>query len=139
MSIAGVIKEFLTLKGGCYAKAIGLSPSNEPEIYGAIKFGSVLENVELDPHSRAVDFNSKKFTENTRVSYPIEFIPGSKIPSLGGHPKNIILLTCDAFGILPPVSKLTSKQAMYHFISGYTAKIAGTEAGITEPQVAFSA
>ena len=104
------------IEGGCYAKAIDLSAEKEPEIFNAIRFGSILENVLLDPKTRVVDYTSKKFTENTRVSYPIEFIPGSKVPSVGGQPKNIVLLTCDAFGVLPPVSKLTTEQAMYHFI-----------------------
>ncbi|KAJ3227055.1 Protein kinase C-like 1 [Clydaea vesicula] len=127
------------IEGGCYAKAIDLSQENEPEIFGAIKFGSILENIVLNKETRLVDFSNKGITENTRVSYPIEFISNSTIPCLGGHPTNIILLTCDAFGVLPPVSKLTTEQAMYHFISGYTAKIAGTEEGVKEPQATFSA
>lgn len=127
------------IEGGCYAKAIDLSAEKEPEIYGAIKFGTVLENVVYDEHTHEVDFSDVSITQNTRASYPIEFIPNAKIPCVGGHPKNIILLTCDAFGILPPVSKLTPNQAMYHFISGYTAKVAGTEVGVTEPQATFSA
>lgn len=127
------------IEGGCYAKCIDLSADNEPEIFDAIRFGSVLENVVFDRQSRLVDYRDKSLTENTRCAYPIEFIPGAKIPCVGGHPSNIILLTCDAFGILPPVSKLTEAQTMYHFISGYTAKIPGTEDGVKEPQVAFSA
>ncbi|TPX33637.1 phosphoenolpyruvate carboxykinase (ATP) [Synchytrium microbalum] len=127
------------IEGGCYAKAIDLSAEKEPEIFSAIRFGSILENIILDPKTRVVDYTSKKITENTRACYPIDFIPNAKIPCVGGHPKNIILLTCDAFGVLPPVSKLTSDQAQYHFISGYTAKIAGTEVGVTEPQATFSA
>lgn len=127
------------IEGGCYAKCIDLSPQTEPEIYNAIRFGSVLENVVYDENSREVDYASHRITENTRASYPIEFIPNAKIPCMGGHPSNIIFLTCDAFGVLPPVSKLTPAQAMYHFISGYTAKVAGTEMGITEPQTTFSA
>ncbi len=127
------------IEGGCYAKAIGLSAEKEPEIYGAIRFGSVLENVVYDPETREVDFNDKSITENTRASYPIEYIPNAKIPCVGAHPKNIIFLTYDAFGVLPPVSRLTPEQAMYHFISGYTAKVAGTEVGILEPQATFSA
>ncbi|MGB0384542.1 MAG: phosphoenolpyruvate carboxykinase (ATP) [Ardenticatenaceae bacterium] len=127
------------IEGGCYAKAIDLSAEKEPEIYGAIKFGTVLENVVYDEHTHEVDFSDVSITQNTRASYPIEFIPNAKIPCVGGHPKNIILLTCDAFGVLPPVSKLTANQAMYHFISGYTAKVAGTEMGVTEPRATFSA
>ena len=126
------------IEGGCYAKAINLSKENEPEIFGAIRFGSVLENVVVDPISRIVDFNDASLTENTRCAYPIEFIDNAKIPCIGGHPSHLILLTCDAFGVLPPVSKLTSDQAMYHFISGYTAKIPGTEVGVTEPNATFS-
>jgi phosphoenolpyruvate carboxykinase (ATP) len=127
------------IEGGCYAKAIDLSPQKEPEIYGAIKFGTVLENVVYNERSRAVDYADTSITQNTRASYPIEFIPSAKIPCVGKHPKNVILLTADAFGVLPPVSKLTPEQAMYHFISGYTAKVAGTEMGVTEPQATFSA
>jgi phosphoenolpyruvate carboxykinase (ATP) len=127
------------IEGGCYAKAIDLSAEKEPEIYGAIKFGTLLENVVYDEASRVVDYSDTSITQNTRASYPIEFIPNAKIPCIGGHPKNVILLTCDAFGVLPPVSKLTANQAMYHFISGYTAKVAGTEMGVTEPQATFSA
>ncbi|KND03954.1 phosphoenolpyruvate carboxykinase [ATP] [Spizellomyces punctatus DAOM BR117] len=126
------------IEGGCYAKCIDLSAEKEPEIFNAIRFGSVLENVVYDPVSRIVDYSDSSKTENTRCAYPIEYIPNAKIPCVGGHPKNIILLTCDAFGVLPPVSKLTPEQAMYHFISGYTAKIAGTEEGVTEPQATFS-
>ncbi len=127
------------IEGGCYAKAIDLSREKEPEIYNAIRFGSVLENVIYDENTRDVDYTDCTITENTRASYPIEFIPNAKIPCVGGQPKNIILLTCDAFGVLPPVSKLSPDQAMYHFISGYTAKVAGTEMGVTEPQATFSA
>lgn len=127
------------IEGGCYAKAVDLSVENEPEIYGAIKFGTVLENVVYNQRSHAVDFGDVSITENTRAAYPIEYIPNAKIPCIGGHPKNIILLTCDAFGVLPPVAKLTREQAMYHFISGYTAKVAGTEMGVTEPEATFSA
>jgi phosphoenolpyruvate carboxykinase (ATP) len=125
------------IEGGCYAKCIDLSAEKEPEIFDAIRFGSVLENVVYDPETRVVDYSRSDLTENTRCAYPIDFIPNAKLPCVGGHPSNIILLTCDAFGILPPVSKLTPSQAMYHFISGYTAKIAGTEDGITEPQATF--
>lgn len=127
------------IEGGCYAKAIDLSAEKEPEIYGAIKFGTVLENVVYDDYTHAVNFADISITQNTRAAYPIEYIPNAKIPCVGGHPRHIILLTADAFGVLPPVSKLTPEQAMYHFISGYTAKVAGTEVGITEPQATFSA
>src|SRR5690606_18981809 len=127
------------IEGGCYAKAIHLSAEKEPEIYQAIRFGSVLENVVYDPTTRVVDFDDDSITENTRCSYPVEYIPNAKLPCVGGHPGNVILLTCDAFGVLPPVSRLTPAQTMYHFISGYTAKVAGTEMGIDEPQATFSA
>ncbi|MDM8527303.1 phosphoenolpyruvate carboxykinase (ATP) [Anaerolineales bacterium HSG24] len=127
------------IEGGCYAKAIDLSAEKEPEIYAAIKYGTVLENMVCDEQTHEVDYADVSITQNTRASYPIEFIPNAKIPCVGAHPKNIILLTCDAFGVLPPVCKLTPAQAMYHFISGYTAKVAGTEVGVTEPQAAFSA
>ncbi|KAF9304642.1 Protein kinase C-like 1 [Mortierella antarctica] len=127
------------IEGGCYAKCIDLSAEKEPEIYGAIRYGAVLENVVLDEDTREVDYNDCSLTENTRCAYPIEYIPNALIPCIGGHPKNIIMLTCDAFGVLPPVSRLTPDQAMYHFISGYTAKIAGTEEGVTEPEATFSA
>ncbi len=127
------------IEGGCYAKCINLSAVKEPEIFNAIRFGSVLENTIQDPKTRDVDFDDDSLTQNTRCSYPIEFIENAKIPCVTGHPKNIILLTCDAFGVLPPVSRLIPAQAMYHFISGYTAKVAGTEVGVTEPQTTFSA
>jgi phosphoenolpyruvate carboxykinase (ATP) len=126
------------IEGGCYAKVDKLSKEQEPEIFGAIKFGSVLENVVLDSMTHEVDFNDLTITENTRASYPIEYIPNARIPCVGGHPKNIILLTCDAFGVLPPVSRLTPLQTQYHFITGYTAKVAGTEIGVTEPKATFS-
>jgi len=127
------------IEGGCYAKCIHLSAEKEPEIHAAIRFGTILENTVLDPDTREVDFDDASLTENTRAAYPIEFIPNAKIPCLGPHPTNIIFLTCDAFGVLPPVSRLTPEQAMYHFISGYTAKVAGTEVGVREPQATFSA
>jgi len=127
------------IEGGCYAKCIDLSREKEPEIFEAIRFGSVLENVVYDAASRDVDYTLSSLTENTRASYPIEFIPNAKIPCTGGHPKNIIFLTCDAFGVMPPVARLTPDQAMYHFISGYTAKVAGTEVGVTDPEATFSA
>ncbi|MCP4817161.1 MAG: phosphoenolpyruvate carboxykinase (ATP) [Planctomycetaceae bacterium] len=127
------------IEGGCYAKTIDLSADKEPEIYDAIRFGTILENTVQDPDTRICDYTDCSITQNTRASYPIDFIPNAKIPCVGGHPKNIILLTCDAFGVLPPVSKLSADQAMYHFINGYTAKVAGTEMGVTEPQATFSA
>ncbi|ODV95897.1 hypothetical protein PACTADRAFT_40366 [Pachysolen tannophilus NRRL Y-2460] len=127
------------IEGGCYAKCIDLSPEKEPEIFNAIKFGSVLENIIYDPITRVVDYSDKSITENTRCAYPINYIPSAKIPCLAdSHPKNIILLTCDARGVLPPVSKLSNAQVMYHFISGYTSKMAGTEEGVTEPEATFS-
>ena len=127
------------IEGGCYAKAIDLSAEKEPEIYSAIRYGTLLENVVYDPKSHAVDYTDTSLTQNTRASYPIEYIPNAKIPCVGSHPKNIVFLTYDAFGVLPPVSQLTPAQAMYHFISGYTAKVAGTEMGVTEPEATFSA
>lgn len=125
-------------EGGCYAKCVNLTKEHEPQIFNAIKFGAILENIGYYPGTRTVNFEDITKTENTRVSYPIEFIDNIMVPSVGGIPKNIFFLTCDAFGVLPPISKLTPGQAMYQFLSGYTAKVAGTEAGITEPQLTFS-
>ncbi len=126
-------------EGGCYAKVIKLSPTGEPEIYATTRrFGTILENVAIDSENRHIDLDSSEFTENTRASYPVTHIPNADPSGLAGHPKTIIMLTCDAFGVLPPVAKLSPAQAMYHFLSGYTAKVAGTERGITEPQAAFS-
>lgn len=126
------------IEGGCYAKCINLSREREPQIYSAIRFGSLLENVVLNEDTREPDFDSAAKTENTRVTYPVSYIENAVIPSVGSHPKNVIFLTADAYGILPPVSKLTREQAMYYFINGYTSKLAGTEAGVTEPQPSFS-
>lgn len=125
------------VEGGCYAKCIKLSQEGEPEIWNAIKYGSVLENVVLND-KRQPDYDDVSLTENTRCAYPVDYIENAVIPSVGGHPKNICFLTCDAYGVLPPISKLTKEQAMYHFLNGYTAKVAGTEAGITEPTTTFS-
>lgn len=131
-------KGVFNVEGGCYAKCIDLSKEKEPQIWEAIKHGSLVENTVFIEGTRSIDFMDKSLTENTRVSYPIEFIPGAVIPSVGGIPKNIFFLTCDASGVLPPISKLTAGQAKYQFISGYTAKVAGTEKGVTEPQKTFS-
>lgn len=132
-------KGVFNFEGGCYAKAINLSRENEPDIYNAIKFGAIVENTRFFPGTREVDYTNTSVTENTRVAYPIHHISNAVVPSVGGIPNNIFFLTCDAFGVLPPISKLNKGQAMFHFISGYTAKVAGTEAGITEPQMVFSA
>jgi phosphoenolpyruvate carboxykinase (ATP) len=126
-------------EGGCYAKVIDLSAEKEPEIFNAIRPGAILENTTFLEGTNEIDFASKKITENTRVSYPLHYISNALEPSIGGLPKNIFFLTCDAYGVLPPISKLTPGQAMYQFISGYTAKVAGTEAGVTEPKSTFSA
>ena len=126
------------IEGGCYAKAVNLSPENEPDIFQALRFGAVLENVVFN-EDRIVDYTNISLTENTRGAYPIDFIHNARIPCTAGHPTDIIFLTCDAFGVLPPVSLLTPAQAMYHFISGYTAKVAGTEIGVNEPTATFSA
>lgn len=125
-------------EGGCYAKVINLSPEYEPQIYHSIHFGCILENVVLDSESYAPRYDDASLTENTRGAYPVNFIENAVEPSVGGHPANIVFLVCDAFGVLPPIARLTSEQAMYHFLSGYTAKVAGTEAGVTEPTATFS-
>ena len=126
------------IEGGCYAKCINLSPEKEPEIFGAIRFGSVLENVVVDSDTRIPDYDDGSLTENTRAAYPIHNIDNIVSPSVAGHPKTIVFLTADAFGVLPPISKLTKEQAMYHFLSGFTSKLAGTERGVTSPEATFS-
>lgn len=125
-------------EGGCYAKCIDLSEKNEPQIWAAIKFGSVVENVVVDQDSREVDYSDGTLTENTRAAYPLEFIPGFVPEGRGGHAETVVFLTADAFGVLPPISKLTREGAMFHFLSGFTSKLAGTEAGVTEPEATFS-
>lgn len=126
-------------EGGCYAKTINLSEEAEPEIFATTsKFGTVVENMVYDPETKELDFNDDSLTANMRCAYPLEYISNASSAALGGHPKNIIMLTCDAFGVLPPIARLTPAQAMYHFLSGFTAKVAGTERGITEPQPTFS-
>ena len=127
-------------EGGCYAKVIKLSREGEPEIFATTEmFGTVLENVDVNPETGAVDLNSQRITENTRASYPIHYIPNHVPEGMAGHPAHVVFLTCDAFGVMPPIAKLTPEQAMYHFLSGYTAKVAGTERGVTEPKETFSA
>ncbi|MDR1194113.1 MAG: phosphoenolpyruvate carboxykinase (ATP) [Peptococcaceae bacterium] len=126
------------IEGGCYAKCISLSREHEPDIYAAIRFGALVENVIMDGSSRKLDFNDDSLTENTRAGYPVEYIANAVIPGVGGQPKTVVFLTADAFGVLPPVAKLSREQAMYHFVSGYTARLAGTERGVTEPQATFS-
>jgi len=126
-------------EGGCYAKTINLSPEAEPEIYATTRmFGTVIENMVYDPQSLELDFDDDSLTPNMRCAYPMEYISNASRTALGGHPKNIIMLTCDAFGVLPPIARLTPAQAMYHFLSGFTSKVAGTERGVTEPQPTFS-
>jgi phosphoenolpyruvate carboxykinase (ATP) len=126
-------------EGGCYAKCIGLNEEREPDIFHAIRPGALVENTKFFPGTNRINFDDGSITENTRVSYPLNFIRNAIQPSIGNIPRNIFFLTCDAYGVLPPVSKLTAGQAMYQFISGYTAKVAGTETGITEPKPTFSA
>jgi len=126
-------------EGGCYAKVIHLSPEGEPDIYATTRrFGTILENVVVDPETRALDLDSAAITENTRASYPIDFIPNHVPAGLAGHPSHIVFLTCDAYGVMPPVARLSAAQAMYHFLSGYTARVAGTERGVREPKATFS-
>ncbi|MGI6005357.1 MAG: phosphoenolpyruvate carboxykinase (ATP) [Christensenellales bacterium] len=125
-------------EGGCYAKCINLSREHEPQIWDAIRFGALVENVVIDPDTRKLDYDDDSITENTRAGYPVEYIPNCLIPGVAGHPDTVIFLTADAFGVLPPIAKLDENQAMYHFVSGYTARLAGTERGIDEPQATFS-
>lgn len=130
------------IEGGCYAKAEKLSREREPDVYDAVKFGAIVENTKFfpdDARPRIINYDDVSLTQNTRICYPLEHIEHVQIPAIGGHPKNVIFLTCDAFGVMPPVSRLEPEQAMYHFISGYTSKVAGTEQGVTEPSMTFSA
>jgi phosphoenolpyruvate carboxykinase (ATP) len=126
------------IEGGCYAKCINLSRDGEPQIWNAVRFGAVLENVVLDPATRRPDYDDDRFTENTRAAYPVGHIADAELSGRGGHPRTVLFLACDAFGVLPPLGRLTPEQAMYHFLSGYTAKVAGTEEGVTGPQATFS-
>lgn len=131
-------KGIFNIEGGCYAKCINLSKENEPQIWNAVKFGTLVENVIMDEETRTLDYSDGSLTENTRAGYPVTYIPNCAIPGVGAHPKTVIFLTADAFGVLPPISKLDKNMAMYHFVSGYTSKLAGTERGIVEPQTTFS-
>src|SRR5919199_1183711 len=131
-------KGIFNFEGGCYAKCINLKRENEPQIWNAIRFGAVMENVVMHDGTREPDFDDGSLTENTRVAYPLDYIKGAVIPSIAGHPTVIVFLTADAFGVMPPIAKLTKQGAMYHFMSGYTSKLAGTERGITEPKETFS-
>lgn len=127
------------IEGGCYAKAIRLNREQEPQIFDAVRFGAIVENVQFFDGSRTIDFYNDSLTENTRAAYPVHYIPNAQVDGKGGIPKTVVFLTADAFGVLPPISKLNKEQAMYHLLSGYTSKLAGTERGITEPQATFSA
>ena len=138
MSMAGPDNGVFNIEGGCYAKCINLSREKEPQIFDAIRFGAVLENVDIDDETRIADYDDGSLTENTRAAYPFQAIDNIVDPSVAGHPNTIIFLTADAFGVLPPISKLTKEQAMYHFLSGYTSKLAGTERGVTSPEATFS-
>jgi len=131
-------KGVFNVEGGCYAKCVGLTEEKEPEIFRAVRYGAVVENVVMDPETRTVDYDDVSITENTRCAYPLHYIPNAKKHAVGGHPTNVILLTCDATGVLPLVSKLTREQVIYHFVSGFTSKMVGTEEGITEPVATFS-
>ena len=132
-------KNVFNFEGGCYAKVIDLSEEKEPDIYHAIRYGAILENTRFKKGTREVDYANACVTENTRASYPLHHIRNAISPSIGGVPKNIFFLTCDAYGVIPPIQRLSKGQAMYHFISGYTSKVAGTEAGVTDPEPVFSA
>jgi phosphoenolpyruvate carboxykinase (ATP) len=132
-------EEVFNFEGGCYAKVINLSAEQEPEIFGAIRYGAILENTRFVEGTTTVDYTNQSVTENTRTAYPINYIPNVAEPSIGSAPKNIFFLTADAFGVLPPIAKLNKEQAMFYFVSGYTSKLAGTEMGVKEPQATFSA
>ena len=132
-------KGIFNFEGGCYAKVIDLTRDREPQIFDAIRYGAIVENTRFMPGTSQVNYADTTLTENTRTSYPINFIDNAQVPSVGGHPNTIFFLTCDAFGVLPPISRLTPEQAMDYFLLGYTAKVAGTEMGVTEPQATFSA
>ena len=137
-SMAGHSNGVFNIEGGCYAKCINLTREKEPQIFDAIRFGTVLENVIVDNETRVANYDDGSLTENTRAAYPIEAIDNIVKPSVAGHPHTIIFLTADAFGVLPPIAKLSKEQAMYHFLSGYTSKLAGTERGVTSPEATFS-